>query len=83
MVWGSCNKTCLYRLEKLYARAGCIIYRLPWYMSSENVQERAGWVPLSAMYKNHLAEFVYRAVNGLVLQEMLSLFMRKAIQFKK
>ena len=65
-VWGPCNKTCLYRLENFHARAGRITYRLPWVMSSENVLERAGWVPLSAMYKNRLAQFVYRAVNGLV-----------------
>ena len=70
-VWGSCNKTCLYRLEKLHARD----------MSSENMLERAGWVPLSAMYKNRLAQFVYRVVNGLLPQEMLRLFRTKATRY--
>ena len=40
-----------------------------------------GWVPLSAMYKNRLAQFVYRVVNGLVLQEMLSLIRTKATRY--
>ena len=45
----------IYHLEKLHARAGhChIIYRLPW-----DVLERAGWVPLSAMYENCLAQCI-------------------------
>ena len=68
-------------LEKLHSRAGRIIYRLPWDMSSENVLARAGWVPLSAMYKNRLDQFVYRAVNGLVPQEMLSWFRTKAMRY--
>ena len=68
-------------LKKLHSRAGRIIYRLPWDISSENVLERAGWVPLSAMYKNRLAQFVYRVVNGLLPQEMLRLFRTKATRY--
>ena len=41
-VWGSCNKTCINQLGKLHARAGRIIYRLPWDMNAENVLEKAG-----------------------------------------
>ena len=36
-VWGSCNKTHLNNLEKLHARAGRIVYGLPWDTSTEDV----------------------------------------------
>ena len=57
-VWVSCNKTYINRLEKVHARAGRIIYRLPWDMSAENVIERTGWVQLSNMYKIRLTQCV-------------------------
>ena len=42
-VWGSCNKTHLNNLEKLHARAGRIVYGLPWDISAEDVLMRTGW----------------------------------------
>lgn len=36
-VWGSCNKTHFSNLEKLHARAGRIMYGLPWDTSTANV----------------------------------------------
>ena len=36
-VWGSCNKTHLDNLEKLHARAGRIVYGLPWDTGAEDV----------------------------------------------
>ena len=42
-VWGSCNKTHLNNLEKLHAKAGRIVYGLPWDISAEDVLMRTGW----------------------------------------
>ena len=39
-VWGSCNKRHLDNLEKLHARAGRIVYGLPWDTSAEDVLMR-------------------------------------------
>ena len=43
-VWGSCNKTHLNNLEKLHARAGRIVYGLPWDTSAEDVLMHANWM---------------------------------------
>ena len=41
-VWGSSNNTYINRLEKLHARAGRIIYRLPWDISAEKCLRKDG-----------------------------------------
>ena len=48
-VWGSCNKTHLSNLEKLHARAGRIINKLPWDTSSEDVLKLTRWDTISTM----------------------------------
>ena len=60
-VWGSCDKTHLNNLEKLRARAGRIVYGLPWDTSAEDVLMRTGWDSLEL--KN-----VQTATNGVCLQ---------------
>ena len=59
-VWGSCNETHLNNLEKLYARAGRIVYELPWDTSAEDVLIRTRWDSLETMYKLRLTEFVFK-----------------------
>ena len=59
-VWGSCNKTHLNNLEKLRARAGRIVYGLPWDTSAEDVLMPTGWDTLETMYKLRLTEFVFK-----------------------
>ena len=56
-VWGSCNKTHLNNLEKRHARAGRIVYRLPWDTSAEDVLMRTEWDSLETMYKLRLTEY--------------------------
>ena len=63
-VWGSCNKTHLNNLEKLHARAGRIVYRLPWDTSAEDVLMRTGWDSLETMYKLRLTEFVFKCLKA-------------------
>ena len=68
-VWGSCNKTHLNNLEKLHARAGRIVYGLPWDTSAEDVLMRTGWDSLETMYKLRLTEFVFKCLKGYTVTE--------------
>ena len=43
VVWGLCKKMHLNNLVKLHARAGRIVYGLPWDTSAEDVLMRTGW----------------------------------------
>ena len=61
--WGSCNKTHLNNPEKLHARAGRIVYGLPWDNSAEDVLLRTGWDSLETMYKLRLTEFVFKCLK--------------------
>ena len=63
-VWGSCNKTHLNNLEKLHARAGRIVYGLPWDTSPEDVLLSTGWDSLETMYKVRLTEFILKCLKG-------------------
>ena len=53
----------LNNLEKLYARAGRIVYGLPWDTSIEDVLTRTGWDSLETMYKVQLTEFGFKCVK--------------------
>ena len=61
---GSYNKTHINNLEKLHARAGRIIYELPWGTSADGVLTRTGWDSLETMYKLRLAEFFFKCIKG-------------------
>ena len=80
IVWGSCNKTHLNNLEKLHARAGRIVYGLPWDLSAEDVLMRTGWDSLETMYKVQQTEFVFKCVRGFTVTEFKDLFVYKGIQ---
>ena len=75
-VWGSCNKTHLSNLEKLYARAGRIVYGLPWDTSAD-VLMRTGWDSLETMYKLRLTEFVFKCLKGYTVMEFEDLFLQR------
>ena len=75
-VWGSCNKTHLNNLEKLRARAGRIVYGLPWDTSAEDVLMRTGWDSLERMYKLRLTEFVFKCLKGYTVTELKICFYR-------
>ena len=60
---GSCNKTHINNLEKLHARAGRIVYGLPWGNSAEEVLTRTGWDSLETTYKFRLTEFFCKCIN--------------------
>ena len=75
-VWGSCNKTHLNNLEKLLARAGRIVYGLPWDTSAEDVLMRTGWDSLERMYKLRLTEFVFKCLKGYTVTELKICFYR-------
>ena len=62
--WKSCKKTHLNNLEKLHARAGRIVYGLPWDTSTEDVLMGTGWDSLQTMYKLRLTEFVFKCLRG-------------------
>ena len=76
-VWGSCNKTHLNNLEKLHARAGRIVYELPWDTSAEDVLMRTRWDSLETMYKLRLAEFVFKCLKGYIVTEFKDLFLQR------
>ena len=76
-VWGSCNKTHLNNLEKLHARAGQIVYGLPWDTSTEDVLMRTGWDSLETMYKLRLTEFVFKCLKGYTVTEFKDLFLQR------
>ena len=61
---GSCNKTHINNLEKLHARAGRIVYGLPWGTSAEEVLTRTGWDSLETMYKLRLTDFFFKCIKG-------------------
>ena len=77
IVWGSCNKTHLNNLEKLHARAGRIVYGLPWDISAEDVLTRTGWDSLETMYKVRLTEFVFKCMKGFTVTEFKDLFVQR------
>ena len=60
-LWGSCNKTHINNLEKLYARAEKIVYGLPWDTSAEDVVLNANWM---GQFGNN----VQSAINEVSLQ---------------
>ena len=76
-VSGSCNKTHLNSLGKLHARAGRIIYGLPWDTSAEDVLTRTGWDSLETMYKVRLTEFVFKCIKGFTVTEFKDLFVQR------
>ena len=76
-VWRSCNKTHLNNLEKLHARAGRIVYGLPWDTSAEDVLMRTGWDSLETMYKLRLTEFVFKCLKGYTVTEFKDLFLQR------
>ena len=76
-VWGSCNKTHLNNLEKLHARAGQIVYGLPWDTSAEDVLMWTGWDSLETMYKLRLTEFVFKCLKGYTITEFKDLFLQR------
>ena len=77
IVWGSCSKMHLNNLEKLHARAGRIVYGLPWDTSAEDVLPRTGWDSLETMYKVRLTEFVFKRIKGFTVMEFKDLFMQR------
>ena len=83
IVWGSCNKTHLNNLEKLHARAGRIVYGLPWDTSAEDVLTRTGWDSLETMYKVRLTEFVFKCTKGFTVTEFKDLLQRKSGRRRK
>ena len=74
---GSCNKTHLNNLEKLHARAGRIVYGLPWDLSAEDILMRTGWDSLETMYKVRLTEFVFKCMRGFTVTEFKDLFVQR------
>ena len=76
-VWGSCNKTHLDNLEKLHARAGRIVYGLPWDTGAEDVLMRIGWDSLETMYKLRLTEFDFKCLKGYSVTEFKDLFLQR------
>ena len=64
-------------LEKLHARAGRIVYGLPWDTSAEDVLTRAGWDSLETMYKVRLTEFVFKCMKGFTVTEFKDLFIQR------
>ena len=67
----------LNNLEKLHARAGRIVYGLPWDTSAEDVLTRAGWDSLETMYKVRLTEFVFKCMKGFTVTEFKDLFIQR------
>jgi len=77
IVWGSCNKTHFNNLDKLHARAGRIVYGLPWDTGVEDVLTRTGWDSLETMYKERLTEFVFKCMKGFTVTEFKDLFIQR------
>ena len=77
IVWGSCNKTHLNNLEKLHAKAGKIVYGLPWDTSAEDVLMRTGCDSLETMYKVRQTEFVFKCMKGFTVTEFKDLFIQR------
>ena len=77
IVWGSCNTTHLNKLEKLHARAGKIVYGLPWDTSAEDVLTRTGRDSPETMYKVRLTEFVFKCMKGFTVMEFKDLFIQR------
>ena len=67
----------LNNLEKLHARAGWIVYGLPWDISAEDVLMRTGWDSLETMYKLRLMEFVFKCLKGYTITELKDLFLQR------
>ena len=55
--------------ETQHARAGRIVYGLPWDTSAEDVLTRTGWDSLETMYKVRLTEFVFKCMKGFTVTE--------------
>ena len=66
----------LNNLERLHARAGRIVYGLPWDTSAEGALMQTGWDSLETMYKVRLTEFVFKCIKGYTDTEFKDLFFR-------
>ena len=77
VLWGSCNKTHFSNLEKLHARAGRIVYGLPWDTSGEDVLKRTKWDSLETVYKKQLTEFVFKCNTVTELTEFTNFFEKR------
>ena len=74
VVWGHCNKTLSYKLQKLQNRAA----RIRAFSSSDTnaglLFERLGWKRLESQRQIQEAVMVYKSLNGLVPTYLRSIF---------
>ena len=55
ILWSSCDKKHLDKIERLHARAARVIYRQPWDTETSKALNTAGWQTLNAVYKRKTA----------------------------
>ena len=81
-VWGSSVESGLQKLEKVHARAARIVNQLPKDHDTEVTLERAGWPPLSYIYKKRIITIMHGCFHGRYdhrIAEMLNVNQRKRI----
>ena len=81
-VWGSSTESGLQKLEKVHARAARIINRLPKEHDTDNTMEKAGWLPLTYIYKKRSSTIMHECFHGHYdhrITEMFSVNKRKRI----
>ena len=64
-------------LEKRHARAGRIVYGLPWDTSADDVLTRTGWDSLETMYKVRLTEFLFKCIKSYTVTEFKDLVLQR------
>ena len=81
-VWGSSAESGLQKLEKVHARAARIINQLPKEHDTDNILEKARWLPLTYIYKKRIITIMHDCFYGHYdhrITEMLSVNQRKRI----
>ena len=59
-IWGTSHVSLLNQLESLQIKAAKLIHSIPSKMNGNEVLDKAGWKPLSYIYKRRLASIMFQ-----------------------
>ena len=73
-IWGCCNKTLSTKLQKLQNRAARILLGTSYDTNSDSLIDKLGWRKLDKRRLINKATMVYKSLNGLAPNYLLSKF---------
>ena len=73
-IWGCCNKTLSTKLQKLQNRAARILLRASYDTNTDSLIDKLGWRKLDKQRLINKTTMVYKSLNGLASNYLLSKF---------